>query len=153
MSSHGPITRSVERFQRAPASPRAAAWLIAIVTVGAVIAGSVVVWIFDKRDYSSYGDALWFALQTVTTVGYGDVTPTSALGRTVAAIVMLVSISFIAIVTAVVTSMLVEAAQRERRIAEKAQDASDAEDLRVALVAITDRLDRMEEKLSRDDSQ
>ncbi len=153
MSPRGPIARSVERFQRAPASPRAAAWLIAAVTVGAVVAASVVVWIFDKRDFSSYGDALWFALQTVTTVGYGDVTPTSTVGRTVAAIVMVVSISFIAIVTAVVTSMFIDAAQRERRTADKAQDDSDAEELRAALGAITDRLDRIEERLSRDDSR
>ena len=36
--------------------------------------GSLVIWLFDKRDYESYGDALWYSLQTVTTVGYGDVT-------------------------------------------------------------------------------
>jgi len=147
MVSLRPIVRSFDRFRRDPTSAGAAGWLIAIVTVAAVFLGSIVVWLFDKRDFTSYGDALWFALQTVTTVGYGDVTPTSALGRTVAAIVMLVSISFIAIVTAVVTSSFIEAAQRKRRTVDDAQDASDAEELRAALAAITDRLDRIEGKL------
>ena len=42
----------------------------------------------NRKDFDSFGDALWWALQTVTTVGYGDVVPTSGTGRVIGAFVM-----------------------------------------------------------------
>ena len=150
MSVLRPLRRGVRRFMTDPASPRNAAWVIVGVTIVAVFAGSVVVWLFDKRDFSSYGDALWFALQTVTTVGYGDVTPTSVVGRVVGAVVMVVAISFITIVTAVVTSSFVNAAQRRHDDADRESDTTDAARLEAALAAIDTRLDRIEQALASD---
>jgi voltage-gated potassium channel len=147
-----PLRRSIERFMAEPASIRNAIWLIIGITFLTMVAGSVVVWLFDKQDYASYGDAIWFSLQTVTTVGYGDVTPTSSLGRTVGGIVMVTAIAFITIVTAAVTSTFFEASQRKRREAEQAQSATEAEQLAAALASITTRLDRIEQALARDDS-
>ena len=49
----------------------------------------------------------WWALQTVTTVGYGDVTPARTSGRIVAAFVMLQGIAFLAILVAAITSTFV----------------------------------------------
>ena len=46
--------------------------------------------IFDRHEYPTCGRAVWFTLQTVTTVGYGDVTPTATIGRAVGAVVILV---------------------------------------------------------------
>ena len=57
---------------------------------------------------------LWWAIQTVTTVGYGDVVPTSTLGRLVAALVMIVGIGFLTVITAVITSTFIESARRRR---------------------------------------
>ena len=57
---------------------------------------------------------LWWAIQTVTTVGYGDVVPTSTLGRLVAALVMIVGIGFLTVITAVITSTFIESARRSR---------------------------------------
>src|SRR4051812_6954364 len=114
-----PLRKRIDRFRANPASVRNAAWLIMGVTLAATFVGSLTVWIFDKRDYDSYGNALWFTLQTVTTVGYGDVTPTTAFGRVVGGIVMVVAIAFLTMATAVVTSVFVEAGQRKRREAEK----------------------------------
>ncbi len=63
------------------------------VTIAVVVVGAILMWAFDRdKQYASYGEALWFTLQTVTTVGYGDTTPTSAIGRVVAAVVMLTGI-------------------------------------------------------------
>jgi voltage-gated potassium channel len=49
---------------------------------------------------------------TVTTVGYGDVTPQRTDGRIIAAIVMLTAIGFLAVITAAVTASMVESARR-----------------------------------------
>ena len=110
-----PVEREVERFRANPASMRNATLIIITITVAAVVVGSLVMWLFDKRDFPDFGTAFWFVLQTVTTVGYGDVTPTSSLGRTVAGLVMIVAIAFLTIVTAMITSTFIDAAQRRRQ--------------------------------------
>jgi voltage-gated potassium channel Kch len=61
-------------------------------------------------------------MQTVTTVGYGDVTPTSKIGRLVATFVMLEGIALISIVTAAVTSNFVERARAAREKAETVEE-------------------------------
>jgi voltage-gated potassium channel len=53
------------------------------------------------------GDALWWAVTTVTTVGYGDYYPVTATGRIVAAVLMMVGIAVVGSVTAVIASWLV----------------------------------------------
>ena len=83
-----------------------------------MIVGGLVVWVFDRQDFPDLGGALWFTLQTVTTVGYGDKVPTTGLGRVVGASVMVVAVALIAILTASITSTFVEAAQRRRRAAD-----------------------------------
>ena len=57
---------------------------------------------------------MWWAVQSVTTVGYGDVVPTGTGGRVIASIVMLTGIAFISLVTASVTAILVEQARQRR---------------------------------------
>ena len=153
MSVLRPLRRRVRRFMADPASPRNATWVIVGVTIVAVFAGSVVVWLLDRRDFSSYGEALWFALQTVTTVGYGDVTPTSVVGRVVGGVVMVVAIGFITVVTAAVTSSFIEAKQRRRHDADTENDMAYAARLEAALAAlaaIDTRLDRIEQALASD---
>lgn len=56
----------------------------------------------------SFGDALWWAIVTTTTVGYGDVSPTTGEGRLIAVGLMLVGIGFIGVFTATITSFLLE---------------------------------------------
>lgn len=56
----------------------------------------------------TYGDALWWAVTTVTTVGYGDKFPVTAGGRAVAVVLMLVGIGLIGTLTATVASFFVE---------------------------------------------
>ena len=83
-------------------------------TLGIVLVGGLVVWVFDRQDFPDLGGALWYTLQTVTTVGYGDKVPTRGLGRVVGATVMVVAVALIAILTASITSTFVEAAQRRQ---------------------------------------
>ena len=91
---------------------RRAAGIIAVFTVVITVAGGVLERVLDHQEYPTIGRGLWFALQTVTTVGYGDVTPEQSVGRFIATVVMLTGIGFLAVVTASVTASLVESSRR-----------------------------------------
>lgn len=83
----------------------------------------------------SYGDAAWWAMTTVTTVGYGDRYPVTTTGRVVAVGLMLMGIALLGIVTASL------AAAFNRWTAEEAQQVADAEDTQSAdLAAALDEL-------------
>ena len=56
----------------------------------------------------SVGDAFWWSIVTATTVGYGDLSPTTTEGRLIAVVLMLVGIGFISILTATIASSFVE---------------------------------------------
>jgi voltage-gated potassium channel len=94
---------------------RRAAFVISASTLVLTIAGGVGAWILDKRDFDGIGDALWWAVQTVTTVGYGDVVPAHTVGRLIGAVLMLQGIALLTVITASVTAALIEQA-RQRRV-------------------------------------
>ena len=52
----------------------------------------------------TFGDGIWWALVTVTTVGYRDITPSTTLGRFVASALMFLGLGLIATVTAIVSA-------------------------------------------------
>jgi voltage-gated potassium channel len=91
---------------------RRAAAIIAGFTVLITVAGGIMARLIDRPEYPTIGRGLWFALQTVTTVGYGDVTPSHTDGRIIAAAVMLTGIGFLAVITASVTASLIESSRR-----------------------------------------
>ena len=100
------LTRLMQR-ERAVTSGdafRFAALLTLLVVVVAGAAESLV----DHGDFPSTWDGIWWAVVTVTTVGYGDLTPTSVQGRIVAMVVMLFGIGFLSVLTATVASRFVK---------------------------------------------
>jgi len=97
---------------RKPLTARRAARTIALVTVFVTVISGVLVHFTDTKTYPNVGDGLWWAIQTVTTVGYGDLVPGSATGRLVAALVMIVGIGFLTVITAAITSAFIESARR-----------------------------------------
>jgi voltage-gated potassium channel len=62
----------------------------------------------DSANIRTYGDSLWWALSTLTTVGYGDRFPTTSEGRFVAAALMLGGVALLGVVTAALASWFVE---------------------------------------------
>jgi voltage-gated potassium channel len=106
-----PITARL--LLRESLTARRAAGIIAGFTVAITVAGGVLERVLDHREFPTIGRGLWFALQTVTTVGYGDVTPKLTGGRIIGAVVMLAGIGFLAVITASVTATLVESSRRQ----------------------------------------
>jgi voltage-gated potassium channel len=143
------IERRVSRFLREPPSVRTAAGVIVTATAMVVVGGGVLMWLLDHDEYSNVWVGMWWALQTVTTVGYGDVTPKHTSGRIVAAFVMLEGIAFLTIIIAAITSTFVARATAEREAAEAADDEKAEERLEAALDDLKARLDRIEATLAR----
>jgi voltage-gated potassium channel len=142
------VRREVERFRADPSSMRRASFVIIAVTASATIIGGFVLWAFT-RDFNDFGTALWFTLQTVTTVGYGDVTPTTPGGRIVAGIVMVVAIGFLTIVTALITSTFIQAAQRQQRREEIQAEIDATQRTEARLEELAERLAGIEQSLAR----
>ena len=71
------------RFLHEPPSVRGATGVIVTATAVVVAGGGVAMRLLDHAEYSNVWVGMWWALQTVTTVGYGDVTPEHVSGRIV----------------------------------------------------------------------
>ena len=141
------IERRMARFLREPVSVRNAASVIVMATVVIAVAGGVAIRILDHHEYSNIRLGMWWSLQTVTTVGYGDVTPKNAPGKLVGALVMLQGIAFLAITTAAITSTFVARATAERDAAAQASEDLADDRLDSRLVDLSQRMDRVEQLL------
>jgi len=142
------IERQLSRFLRAPVSVRGAARVIVSTTLAIVIVSGVAMTVLDRGEYSDIWQGMWWAIQTVTTVGYGDVAPKSAAGRLVGAAVMLEGVAFVAIVTAAITSNFVERARAQRGVDEASHQDRAEQRLDAQLQDITERLVRLERMLT-----
>jgi len=137
----------MSKFLREPPSIRMAASVIVTATALVVVGGGVLIRVLDHSEYPNIFVGMWWAIQTVTTVGYGDVTPKHASGRLVGVIVMLEGIAFLAIVTAVITSSFVARAEREHALADDAEDAALEARLNARFDDLALRFDRLESTL------
>jgi voltage-gated potassium channel len=98
-------------------------------TVLIVVVASVAMYDAERRaeepNITSVADALWWAVTTVTTVGYGDRYPTTGVGRLIAVTLMIVGIALLGVVTATVAAWFVG----------RLQDVKDAEERTDATLA------------------
>jgi len=111
--------------------------IITSLTVSVVLVAALVMRLFDESEFPSYGGAVWWAVQTVTTVGYGDIVPKDTLGRFVAGIVMLMGVAFISMISGATASGLVDSYRKRRGLDQH-------EELLAELAEIRKRLDALE---------
>jgi voltage-gated potassium channel len=120
---------------------------VLIAAAGTLILGAWLVLLFEKNaansNIHSYPDALWWAIVTVTTVGYGDRFPVTEGGRIVATVLMLVGIGLIGVLTATVASVFI----KEHTDANSKEFKKGHEDLGQQLAVISDRLADVERRL------
>jgi voltage-gated potassium channel len=117
---------------------RRAGRAIAVVTIMVTVLSGVAMWLVDREDYPNVWLGLWWAVQTVTTVGYGDITPTNPAGRVIAALVMVSG--FLTVVTATISATFIESARR------RLQGESEGK-VHERLDGIAERLERIERAL------
>lgn len=103
----------------------------ALLAVTTMFAGGIA--FAEVEPDTSSKDGIYWALTTMTTVGYGDLTPTTDAGRVVAGIVMLVGIGFVATLTAAIADRLIVAGGTTRP---------------GSVQGLSDRLDRIEAQLA-----
>ena len=99
-------------MQRKGLRPRYAAYVIVVSwSIGVVVFG-VVERLVDPGTFDNIWLGMWWAIQTVTTVGYGDVVPGSTAGKVIATCLMLGGLSLFAVVTGAITSAFVAERQK-----------------------------------------
>jgi voltage-gated potassium channel len=120
MESHSLIHRPErwldQRLGRKGLRPRDAACLIGAFWAIAVVAFGVVERLIDPKTFHSVRLGMWWAIETVTTVGYGDIVPKQTAGKVIAAFLMLGGLSLLSVVTAAITSGFVSRAETRRRV-------------------------------------
>ena len=132
------------RFQnfltRRPLTAGRAARVIVLATFLVTVLGGVLIWLVDHREFPDLGTGLWWALQTVTTVGYGDVVPEQTGGRIIGAVVMLQGIGTITVIAAAVTATLIEQVRSRHGLTEE-------HELAARLASMDARLAKIEKAL------
>ena len=144
MSGQSRLERQLDRQLASVMTPRRAAVVIAVVSATITVVAGLLMTVVDRHGFPSLGVGLWWAVQTVTTVGYGDHVPETAAGQILAALVMLVGIGFVTVITASITSSFVERSRLKERDV-NGQGASSAEQF----ATIQEQLDRIEAALSK----
>ena len=88
---------------------------------------------------TNFGDALWWAMTTITTVGYGDIYPVTTTGRFIAALMMIGGISLVGSITATIASWVVQTVSTEDK-AQAAVTAAQIDDLRADIAQLRELL-------------
>jgi voltage-gated potassium channel Kch len=129
-----------ERIARKGLRPRYAAYVIVVAWMIGVVVFGVVERLVDPGTFDNVWLGMWWAIQTVTTVGYGDVVPGSTAGKVIATFLMLGGLSLFAVVTGAITSAFV--AQRQKV-------AGDRDPVVRKLDELTTKLDALQSEVAR----
>jgi voltage-gated potassium channel len=135
---HIDVEKRFELWYERLTLPRAVATVISVAFVLVMIAGALER-LVEPEVFTSLGLAYWWAVVTVTTVGYGDVVPESTIGRLVGTGLMLTGLGIIPTLTSVVVATLVG----KRTRAQQEQLDQQAKDHAAALERIEAHLARI----------
>jgi voltage-gated potassium channel len=131
----------IERWYERLSLTRAVTSIVAVAITLVLVAG-LLERLVEPETFHSIGLAYWWAVTTVTTVGYGDVVPESTAGRVVGAALMLTGLALIPTLTSIIVSTLLYKTRRtEQDRIEQLESAQAA-----TLARIEERLDRIEKR-------
>jgi voltage-gated potassium channel len=133
--------RRLARINRAVVSGRILPYVVGVTFV-ITLAAAAAVRLLAHGEFDSFGESVWWAAQTVTTVGYGDIIPQTAFSKAVAVFVMFFGVAALSLTTAIVTSAVMAASQRRLEA-----DSTDEDPHREVLERIEQRLAALEKRL------
>ena len=137
----------IGRARQAVANRRVFSYLAAVTLALGILAG-VLVTVIDRKDFPTVGTGIWWAIVTLGTVGYGDVVPHSAWGRVIGGVVITFGVTFLAMLTAIVTSAFISAEEQDARRQELQREEAVEAELRSILTSLDRRLERIEAMLA-----
>ena len=147
MEPRSPLDRTERwldrRSGRKGLRPRDAAYLIVTFWAIAVVGFGVAVRLVDPKTFHSVWLGMWWATETVTTVGYGDIVPDQTAGKLIGAFLMLGGLSLLSVVTAVITSGFVSRAQASAQDTEEDPAMRRFDDLATQLQSIKTELEQL----------
>lgn len=103
--------------------------------------------LFSLSEQQSLANSLWWAVTTATTVGYGDETPHTAIGKVIAAVLMFGGIGFIGLLTSTITDFFTSRAQQNAS-AETTQQQADLTQLLAKVDALNQKVDSLQQQIS-----
>lgn len=123
--------------------PRFAAAVISAVWVVAIVVFGIVEHLVDPETFDNVWLGMWWATETVTTVGYGDVVPGQTAGKVIATVLMVGGLSLFAVVTGTITSLFVQRAQAQAQQEERDELKSTLLGLQSELAAVREQFGRL----------
>lgn len=104
----GAVSRGINRIQRALASCKSELGISLLLSIGLIFFGAVLIYFIEgpkqPEIFGSIPRALWWSMSTLTTVGYGDVYPITAMGKLVAAFIAVIGIGAVALPAGIIAS-------------------------------------------------
>jgi voltage-gated potassium channel len=131
-------------MQRSGMRPRDAAYIVVSFWAVAIVVFGVVERLVDPNTFDNVWLGMWWGIQTVTTVGYGDIVPGTTWGKLIASFLMLGGLSILALVTGAITSGFVARAEADRRAAGEDPVMRRLDEVSTDLEAIKRHLARLE---------
>ncbi len=104
--------RITQRLFERPLTARRAGRIIASATAVIAVVAGILMHVVEPGTYPNVWLGLWWSVQTVTSVGYGDLVPHTVGGRLLAVLVMVNGIGFLTVVVATISAAFVEAGRR-----------------------------------------
>lgn len=132
------LLESVPRSRRL--TPARAVRLITLWTLIVTVVSGAAMHLIDPAEFPTIGRGLWWAAQTVTSVGYGDTVPHETIGRLLAFVVMVNAIALVTVVAGAVTAAMIEAVREREAPLDLPPTRSDLAEMTARLRAIEEVL-------------